>query len=150
MKTEDISKKQPTFTEEAKKSSPSRTPLQLVKDFFKPKKAPEELPSLKKGVVNHKIVHTPRVNHSGLSTHLTQLAIDLFYMKVISILEKKTKLTPLQARATLTHAQISCALTGDLLQTTCHIEDHLTITFLFEKGPTCKLFSRLKAYSIKS
>lgn len=148
MKTEDISKKQPSFTEEAKKNNPSRTPLQLVKEFFKPKKVPEEIPTLQKVVVTHKIVHTPRVNHSSLSTHLTQLAIDLFYMKVISILEKETKLTPLQARATLTHAQIDCALTGDLLKTVCHIEDHLTITFLFEKGPTCKLFSRLKAYSI--
>lgn len=140
MEIEDISKKHPRLhEEEVKSNNPLRKPLQLMQHFPKPKEG-ESAP--------HRIVHTPHVNNHLLRPYLTKPAIDLFYMKVISILEQQTKLTHSQARATLTHAQIDCTLEGEQLKATCRIDGAMTITFLFSKSAEGTHFSQLRGYSV--
>lgn len=143
MKTEDISKNPPSYNEKGTKdNNPLRKPLQLLQHFFNPKKEEEAAP--------HKIVHTPHVNDHLLRPYLTKPAIDLFYMKVISVLEKQSQLSPIQARTTLTQAHIACTPEGEQLKATCHIQDRFTITFLFAKQQEAPLFSQLKSFSVKS
>ena len=141
MKTEDVSKKPPEIKEVKPESkNPLKKPFQFVERLFKPKEVEDKS--------THKIVHTPHINNHLLRPYLTQPAIDVFYMKVISVLEKQKALSPIQARASLTHAKISCALEGEQLKTVCCIEDGMKITFLFEKMAGGEFYSLLRSYSV--
>lgn len=126
---------------EIKNKNPLAKPLKLRPHFPHAKEAED--------AISRTFIHTPHVNNHLLRPYLTQPAIDLFYMKVISILEKQGNLSPLQARASLSQAEINCTQDEDLLTTICRIGGNMTITFLFARQAAGSLFSRLKAFSVE-
>lgn len=142
MENEEPSPKRPRLTDEDVVNNPLRKPFRLKPHFPHASETGESVP--------HKFVHTPHVNNHLLRPYLTQPAIDLFYMKVISILEKQGKLSPLQARTSLSQAEIQCTQEESHLKTVCRIAGAMTITFLFAKQQAGTLFSLLKTYSVDS